>query len=214
MFEDARRALLLRTTSVLPTKERPRRTGPLGGETCAWRTERSDRRALGNDPGGAICVRRLDDSLNSAIRTRYRSLLRSSSMHEPRDPPLEVVTLSSIRSQANLSKTPHEAIRERNEILRRHGSPGKTEDVERLGARGRKADPPHWASPPATGTARLAPRTPKRPPPPKPNGRSEWTGDRWSTRRTGKGPDGRDRKTLMILPQVHLRKPCYDFYFL
>ena len=116
---------------------------PLGGETCAWRTERSDRRALGNDPGGAICVRRLDDSLNSAIRTRYRSLLRSSSMHEPRDPPLEVVTLSSIRSQANLSKTPHEAIRERNEKLRRHGSPGKTEDVERLGARGRKADPPH-----------------------------------------------------------------------
>ena len=22
------------------------------------------------------------------------------------------------------------------------------------------------------------------------------------------------RNTLMILPQVHLRKPCYDFYFL
>jgi hypothetical protein len=22
------------------------------------------------------------------------------------------------------------------------------------------------------------------------------------------------RDTLMILPQVHLRKPCYDFYFL
>ena len=39
----------------------------------------------------AICVQRLDDSLNSAIHTRYRSLLRSSSMHEPRGPPLEVV---------------------------------------------------------------------------------------------------------------------------
>ena len=52
--------------------------------------ERSDRRA----PGGArsaICVQRLDDSLNSAIHTKYRSLLRSSSMHEPRGPPLEVV---------------------------------------------------------------------------------------------------------------------------
>ena len=43
------------------------------------------------DPENAICVQRLDDSLNSAIRTRYRILLRSSSMHKPRDPPLEVV---------------------------------------------------------------------------------------------------------------------------
>ena len=24
----------------------------------------------------------------------------------------------------------------------------------------------------------------------------------------------RTRHTVMILPQVHLRKPCYDFYFL
>ena len=23
-----------------------------------------------------------------------------------------------------------------------------------------------------------------------------------------------DRRPVMILPQVHLRKPCYDFYFL
>ena len=36
----------------------------------------------------AIGVQRLNDSLNSAIHTRYRSLLRSSSMHEPRGPPL------------------------------------------------------------------------------------------------------------------------------
>ena len=46
---------------------------------------------LRGDPGSAICVQRLDDSLNSAIHTTYRSLLRSSSMHEPRDPPSEVV---------------------------------------------------------------------------------------------------------------------------
>ena len=26
--------------------------------------------------------------------------------------------------------------------------------------------------------------------------------------------DGLAAATLMILPQVHLRKPCYDFYFL
>jgi len=24
----------------------------------------------------------------------------------------------------------------------------------------------------------------------------------------------RARQSIMILPQVHLRKPCYDFYFL
>ncbi len=33
-------------------------------------------------------------ALNSAIHTGYRSLMRSSSMHEPRGPPLEVVFLS------------------------------------------------------------------------------------------------------------------------
>ena len=63
-----------------------------GGEVQEQK-ERSDGRAPG-DAGSAICVQRLDDSLNSAIHTRYRSLLRSSSMHEPRGPPLEVVFLS------------------------------------------------------------------------------------------------------------------------
>ena len=42
-------------------------------------------------PESAICVQRFDDSLNSAIHITYRSWLRSSSMHEPRDPPLKVV---------------------------------------------------------------------------------------------------------------------------
>ena len=26
--------------------------------------------------------------------------------------------------------------------------------------------------------------------------------------------ESRDPHSVMILPQVHLRKPCYDFYFL
>jgi hypothetical protein len=42
-------------------------------------------------PKSASCVQRFDDSLISAIHITYRSLLRSSSMHEPRDPPLKVV---------------------------------------------------------------------------------------------------------------------------
>lgn len=43
-------------------------------------------------PGGAMCVQRFDDSLNSAIHITYRISLRSSSMWEPRDPLLKVLT--------------------------------------------------------------------------------------------------------------------------
>ncbi len=44
-------------------------------------------------PIGAMCVQRFDDSRNSAIHTTYRISLRSSSMPEPRDPLLKVVTI-------------------------------------------------------------------------------------------------------------------------
>ena len=44
-------------------------------------------------PESAICVQRFDDSLNSAIHTTYRNWQRSSSRQEPRDSPLEVVSL-------------------------------------------------------------------------------------------------------------------------
>src|ERR1700761_2880998 len=43
-------------------------------------------------PRGAMCVQRFDDSLNSAIHITYRISLRSSSMPEPRDPLLKVLT--------------------------------------------------------------------------------------------------------------------------
>ena len=43
-------------------------------------------------PEGAMCVQRLDDSLNSAIHISYRISLRSSSMPEPIDPLLKVLT--------------------------------------------------------------------------------------------------------------------------
>ena len=41
----------------------------------------------------ATCVQRFDDSLSCAIRITYRSSQRSSSLHEPRDPPLKVVRI-------------------------------------------------------------------------------------------------------------------------
>lgn len=44
-------------------------------------------------PEGAMCVQRFDDSLNSAIHITCRISLRSSSMPEPRDPLLKVLTI-------------------------------------------------------------------------------------------------------------------------
>lgn len=40
----------------------------------------------------AMCVQNLDDSLSCAIRITYRISQRSSSVREPRDPPLKVVS--------------------------------------------------------------------------------------------------------------------------
>jgi hypothetical protein len=53
-------------------------------------------------PKGAMCVQRLDDSLNSAIHINYRVSLRSSSMREPRDPLLKVLYVIRLRSQTFL----------------------------------------------------------------------------------------------------------------
>ena len=55
-------------------------------------------------PGGAMCVQRLDDSLNSAIHITYRISLRSSSMPEPRDPLLKVLTDLANRSDCNFTQ--------------------------------------------------------------------------------------------------------------
>ena len=51
-----------------------------------------------------MCVQRLDDSLNSAIHINYRISLRSSSMPEPRDPLLKVLTYLVVVSDGNFSQ--------------------------------------------------------------------------------------------------------------
>lgn len=78
----------------------------------------------------------------------------------------------------------------------------------------RPSSPPPPTAPP--------PKAPQRPPalsrPSRPAGRHRtdppaphgWQG---TQAERGEGPD-RCALSLMILPQVHLRKPCYDFYFL
>ena len=72
------------------TDRQPREL-PTHTEVC-WFLNDAQTGMLPGYPESAICVQRFDDSLNSAIHTTYRNWLRSSSMHEPRDPPLEVVT--------------------------------------------------------------------------------------------------------------------------
>ena len=53
---------------------------------------------------GACCVQKLDDSQIHADRTTYRTLLRSSSMQEPRDPLLKVVLI--LPTTFSLCQTP------------------------------------------------------------------------------------------------------------
>ena len=106
-------------------------------------------------PRGAMCVQRFDDSLNSAIHITYRISLRSSSMPEPRDPLLKVLTCFCIRS---------DDLKENGLIDLRGASKAPRSNV--VGKQG-------------LGVGGFPPLNP-----------------------------------VMILPQVHLRKPCYDFYFL
>jgi hypothetical protein len=118
-------------------------------------------------PGGAMCVQRLDDSLNSAIHITYRISLRSSSMPEPRDPLLKVLT-----DLANLLRL-------------------------------QSSDRVHWC----LRRARARERMP-------PGGREAGPPKQQGTINTGGRLDPEGPHSVMILPQVHLRKPCYDFYFL
>eukprot|EP00934_Nitzschia_sp_Nitz4_P004395 Nitzschia sp. Nitz4//scaffold507_size4475//2433//2582//NITZ4_009247-RA/size4475-exonerate_protein2genome-gene-0.1-mRNA-1//1//CDS//3329553623//4385//frame0 len=46
---------------------------------------------LPGKPESAMCVQSFDDSRDLAIRITYRISLRSSSLWEPRHPPLKVV---------------------------------------------------------------------------------------------------------------------------
>ena len=137
-------------------------------------------------PKSARCVQRFDDSLNSAIHITYRISLRSSSMREPRDPLLKVVLVC---------------------LWGRRGVPGRTRTLcntffSRVYKRSRRAEGAERGG--FTAYRRCTGGDVE-------NGR----------RRGGRAPAPRSQQSarpafdsVMILPQVHLRKPCYDFYFL
>ena len=186
---------------------------------------RSDRRAAGLT-GGAICVQRLDDSLNSAIHTRYRSSRRSSSMHEPRGPPLKVVgdNFRAARRRPQTARRTHSVCRihTRSRGRRARGAPRDAGGTWRAARRpkGRGAGRTHPA-PRGEGGRTPSLMDSSRPrraqsnpfPPPALRGPSEWRAAGGNDARTAL-PLAERATSVMILPQVHLRKPCYDFYFL
>ncbi|KAG6654582.1 hypothetical protein CIPAW_05G155700 [Carya illinoinensis] len=76
---------LLQTTIRMPSGTRFS-SWALPGSLAVTRGILVSRRALGRMASGATYVQRLDDSQDSAIHTKYRISLRSSSMREPRYP--------------------------------------------------------------------------------------------------------------------------------
>ena len=172
-----------------PPTALPRRAG--GGEVKA--DAEADMPSA--EASGAMCVQRFDGSRNSAIHTTYRISLRSSSIREPRYPLLRVVF-------------------------------GLVEGG--------------WAAPPSfrgcvclgwvgvlgrRGGGDLGGGDPSPPRPPAPAGRGPplsregaLPGPAPASRRLSAGATGWSPGVgsidSMILPQVHLRKPCYDFSFL
>lgn len=124
-------------------------------------------------PRSAICVQRFDDSLNSAIHITYRSWLRSSSMHEPRDPPLKIVLVEILES-CDYQMSPFGQI---YMVYIYWVAFNVQQGVH------------HKTQMCSYGNSPLSLK----------NG---------FTRLVEIGC------FIMILPQVHLRKPCYDFYFL
>ena len=126
-----------------------------------------------------MCVQRFDDSLNSAIHITYRISLRSSSMREPRDPLLKVLTCFK-----DCGRWPTQTTNWFKGLLLGPSPDTSTQDPNQ-----------------GVGLAAVATDLGKQ------HGSVHMDVFAW-------GPDWTSQIFVMILPQVHLRKPCYDFYFL
>ena len=148
------------------------------------------------EASGAICVQRFDGSRNSAIHTTYRISLRSSSIREPRYPLLRVVIGLKQRKTDCLSRLLKRCLVWGGKKVRQElPTPGSPKEMNIPHVERRPPDLKPRLESPGQGTGA---RNPDRLP--------GWRGKRWVTRV--------DSIDSMILPQVHLRKPCYDFSFL
>ena len=145
---------------------------------------------------GATCVQKLDGSRDSAIHTKYRILLRSSSMREPRYPLPRVVCDYK-------EATPHEHTANGtswNGQFFNLNFLGTSRAGVLLRQRNEHEDPKRPSTPHFNGMPRGSDERAPNP---------SWHG-------CGNMFSGRSalQASTMILPQVHLRKPCYDFSFL
>jgi hypothetical protein len=131
-------------------------------------------------PRGARCVQRFDDSRNSAIHITYRISLRSSSMREPRDPLLKVVSVITFLQIIHKmhSRAPFKKCEMKEYIGQTQPEGGVCLQDVHKGV---------MEIVNCSGSAHLPLR---------------------------RGQQHPQITSVMILPQVHLRKPCYDFYFL
>ncbi len=202
-----------RTTSS--TRAPPPSRGRVGGSSGDAQADMPSGQA-----SGATCVQKLDDSRNSAIHTTYRISLRSSSLREPRYPLLRVVCYSSrFASLPPVARAPPGGGEGRLRLAR--------SNMVRGASAGRKPDsrPPPPAGELARERAELAPEAGKADEASSPSeggARARARHDREGRSPPARGtPGGRKRVRrvyssvcAMILPQVHLRKPCYDFSFL
>jgi hypothetical protein len=145
-------------------------------------------------PESAICVQRFDDSLNSAIRITYRISLRSSSVREPRYPLLRVVlyvkynSTVSVSSEQSINLVCKKGVDDKVSSQRQMISKSDTATQTDIASKSSRF------STTAAGTEKITVSS--------------------RTRVTNSREFERFGLVLMILPQVHLRKPCYDFYFL
>jgi hypothetical protein len=154
-----------------------------------------------------------------AIHTSSRSWLRSSSTHEPSDPPPRIVLVFRFRNGARYVYISRDE-RTCGKTTKRRGS-GREHS---LPSKPRRDRPLNGRPPPGqavehlplleggstdAGTGRSAGTPPL----------GTWDvsleADNGGPTRLSEAGDGqRHSFAVMILPQVHLRKPCYDFYFL
>ena len=147
---------------------------------------------------GAMCVRRFDDSLNSAI---HNTLSRFATVFI--DARAKGSAVGSCFDN-QLCKGQHKTTLAL--VLKESGSP-----------EGSRRTPGAHPRPPRDGAARKEFRPPVVVRPRSRQRAREGVPPTTGTDLPSRG--GRPRaharaRTVMILPQVHLRKPCYDFYFI
>jgi hypothetical protein len=165
------------------------------------------------NPGSAMCVQSLDDSRDIAIRITYRISLRSSSLWEPRHPSLKVVTPISVLVRLfrpTLNKPQRALLRARLRFSFFHGVvlvafQRELKSILEGGGFGENKQCATTRKGQEQSSMKLELHS-------LPNRRSGKQALHFSPLR---GKLSRSWiGVIMILPQVHLRKPCYDFTFL